>query len=188
MFLSFLKQSTGNNNVVRAILPISTSNNENIVVLGGNNIRFWDLNHAERSYIFSDPLYKACNFCFNKSNLNTSENKSNAKIVPSATSPPQYLFESNLYGSHTMASADVAFPRLATYVARQDPTDQSVIIEEIDCSSDYNHFQASHYCALDQQFVATAHHDTITDLLRVNQYCKCQIMRFRRGIKCMFLI
>lgn len=120
-------------------------------------IRYWDIPHFECSYIISDPSYKACNFCFAKP-------KSSGKSSAAAGG------NLDVQSGHMMAPGATGAGQLARYTVSEEPSDQSMSIEEIDTSNSFAQYQSSHYCTVDQQFVSTAHHDTITDLLQVNQY------------------
>jgi len=135
------------------------------VVTGGSDmrIRYWDLNQADRSYIVSDPSFKACNVSFGKPGAASQKGQS-GKAPIGAFAHQQTFYDQ--HGAHSMATA----PPLAAFVAGRDTTDQSPFIEEVDCSNLHAQYQSGHHCPLDQQLVSTAHHDTITDLLRVNQY------------------
>lgn len=146
-------------NAEHAILPLS----DGAVITAGSNmrIRYWDIPQPECSYIISDPSYKACNFCFVKPK--SSGKSSGANL---AAKLPMHI---DVQGGHQMASPAAA-TQLARYTVSEEASDQSLTIEEIECRNAFSQYQSTHYCTVDQQFVSTAHHDTITDLLQVNQY------------------
>lgn len=141
---TFKRQSDKPSTVVNAILPISgNSRSSSAVLTAGTDmrIRYWDLYEPANSYIISDPSFKAC------SHIGTANSKSTQ----------------NQYFDHSVDT-----PPLATFNTKQVADHQ--VIEELDASNSYNHFKNSHFCALDQQSVPNGHQDSITDLLRVNQY------------------
>ena len=139
------------------------------VITGGSDmrIRYWDMAQPECSYIISDPSYKACNFSFAKAKPSATKGgtaKSPSGAAGGSRSPV------DVKSGHQMGAGGWAQPALARYAVTEEPSDQSVSIEEIDCSAAFSQYQSTHYCTVDQQFISTAHHDTITDLLQVNQY------------------
>ncbi|KAH7644656.1 phosphoinositide 3-kinase regulatory subunit 4-like protein [Dermatophagoides farinae] len=59
--------------VVNAILPLMTQTSTQAIIAAGSDmkIRYWDLMNPEQSYIISDPIYKACNYCYINKSLPT---------------------------------------------------------------------------------------------------------------------
>jgi len=139
---------------VNAILPITSpylSQSSAAVITGGTDmrIRYWDLLEPERSYIISDPLFKACYHLGRQSYAPNSSFKSPT--------------EHNNYVEHAGST-----PPLATFVSRQVTDHQ--IIEEMDASATFKQLTNNHFCSLSLNSISSGHQDTITDLLRVNQY------------------
>ncbi|KAI2805289.1 phosphoinositide-3-kinase, regulatory subunit 4 [Blomia tropicalis] len=149
------RQQDKSSTFVNAILPIS--NKDCTVITGGSDmrIRLWDINSPEKSYVISDPTFKAC--CYLGSQLignNSPSMKSLSSIPPSAYS---------LHHDHISGA-----PPISTYISKRVGDHQ--VIEEFDSSPQYAQYNSKHHCSMDQQSIESGHQDAITDLLRVNHF------------------
>ena len=155
--------------MMSTMLPVSGA-----LITGGSDsrIRFWDLNKPKSSYIISDPKFKACHYYSRKNQPSSSAGaSSNSPRTTVHTKSPKVSVAS-LLSTSTDASilTNMPAPPLATYNHRVISRTGSTVIEEQDCSAQFAEYLIAHHCTLDQQSVATAHHDCITDLLQINQY------------------
>ncbi|KAH9425309.1 phosphoinositide-3-kinase, regulatory subunit 4 [Dermatophagoides pteronyssinus] len=94
--------SSSSGAVVNAILPLVTQTTTQAIIAAGSDmkIRYWDLMNPEQSYIISDPIYKACNYCYlNKSSPTTlTKHQQQQKQKPFSHPPSICSIDSNYYG------------------------------------------------------------------------------------------
>lgn len=142
--------------MVNAILPIINDTSSGVLTAGSDfRIRYWDLKEPDLSYIVSDPAYKACVDCFRK--------------------PTAY----SLSRPHSPDSSSGEIGPLASYVlvnkngverVEEIPNQNAMRFMQGSLVDSMGKWQENHWCAPSSQTTSAAHHDSITDLITIDDF------------------